>query len=481
MDEKPNLLLIMCDQLRADVLGCYGNKFVRTPNIDRLARQGVCFDNAYSQTPVCVPARYGLISGLNPFELGLTDNGRRTREIEHPLAGQIRNQRYFTCAVGKMHFTPVREHYGFDRMFLSEEIPGHLQDDDFLLFLREQGYGHIVEPHGKRSDTYYVPQVSELPEHLHTSAWTADLTCETIRKNRNRPFFLFTSFIKPHPPFDPCEPYHAMYPPDKVPMPVRQESEREPDDTSIDEQNDYKVNGIDSVSDDDVRKIRAHYYGLVSQVDAQIGKILDTLEEYGLSDNTLVIFTADHGEMLGDHYSFGKRTFYEPSARIPFIVRWPRRLPAGERRRQLVHLQDIYATLIDASGGEVPAASSGRSVLPACLNAQTSLRRRLIGEFGRGRRLKFMLRWDDYKYIYHANGAKEQLFHLIEDPFELTNLASQYPELCAQCRRELAMYYQSHGFDEALDGNDLRKFPYERHKPKGFLNQYPKWPSTVLE
>ena len=201
---KPNLLLIMCDQLRADVLGCYGNDYVKTPNIDRLAEKGVTFNRAYSTTPVCIPARHATISGKNPFQLGMLENTHQREEIPHPLARQVRDAGYYTCAVGKMHFVPAREHFGFDRMYLSEEIPGHIQDDDYLQFLQRQGYGDVIEPHGKRSETYYVPQVSELPESLHTTAWTGNKTCEVIRKNRNRPFFLFSSFIKPHPPFDPC-------------------------------------------------------------------------------------------------------------------------------------------------------------------------------------------------------------------------------------------------------------------------------------
>jgi arylsulfatase len=254
-NSKPNLLLIMCDQLRADVLGCYGNTYVQTPNIDRLARNGICFDRAYSQTPVCMPTRHALISGMNAFEIGMLENTDRRKEIENPLAKLIRSQRYYTCAIGKMHFAPTREHFGFDKMYLSEEIPTHIEDDEFLLFLRENGYGHVIEPHGKRSETYYVPQVSELPEHMHTTSWTADVTCDVIRKNRNRPFFIFSSFIKPYPPFDPCEPYNTIYRPDEVCLPIRAEEELNPVDRMIETQNDYKVNGIENVSDEDLRML----------------------------------------------------------------------------------------------------------------------------------------------------------------------------------------------------------------------------------
>jgi arylsulfatase len=478
--EKPNILLIMCDQLRADALGSYGNSLVRTPNIDRIAQQGVVFNRAYSRTPVCVPARYGLMSGKAPFQLGLIDNGPYKKNFTDPLPQKLKEQGYFTCAVGKMHFSPVREHYGFDRMYLSEEIPGHYHDDDYLQFLRRSGYGHVVEPHGKRSAAYYVPQTSELPEEMHTTAWTANTTCDVIRQNSNRPFFIYTSFIKPHPPFDPCEPYERMYAPEEVPMPIRREEERSPVDLAIALQNDYKVNGIENVSDDDVRKMRSHYYGLVSQIDKQVGKIINTLEQYNLLDNTLIIFTADHGEMLGDHYSFGKRTYYESSARIPLILSWPNKFKHNGQREHLAVLEDIYATAIAAAGGKVPEDSSGINLSGVAVDRGGSLRDEVYAEFGKGRMLKFMLRWDDYKYVYHTNGGIETLFNLREDPDEFRNIAADHKEICDRCRQKLCAYYRHHGFVDALDEDRLIKYDYEPHKRSGYLNQYPRWMNTVI-
>jgi len=480
MTKKPNLLLIMCDQLRADALGCYGNTLVQTPQIDRIARSGVAFDRAYSQTPVCVPARHGLISGQNPFELGLLKNETLAKDIAHPLPELLRRQGYATFAVGKMHFHPVRKHYGFDRMYLSEEIPEHFDDDDYLQFLRANGYGHIREPHGKRSEWYYVPQVSELPEHLHTTAWTAETACRVIRNNRNRPFFLFASFIKPHPPFDPCAPYHEMYAPEQVPRPIRRESERIPDDFLIDVMNDYKVNGIDRLTLEDELKMRAYYYGSVSQVDKQIGRILETLESCGLLDDTLIVFTSDHGEMLGDHYSYGKRTFYEASARIPLILSWPAALPQGERRDHLALLEDIYATLIAAAGGTAPSTSCGLDLVAAAQRPEHSLREQLHGIVGRGHGMKMMLRWGHFKYIYHVNGGKQNLFDLQDDPHELRDIAAEHPDLCRRCREEMAEYYRSYGFTDALDGDGLKRLEHRRHVPQGYLDQSPRWPETVV-
>ncbi len=476
-----NLLLIMCDQLRADVLGCYGDDYVKTPNIDRLAEEGIVFDNAYSPTPVCVPARHAVISGKKPYKLGMLENTGKREEIYDPLAKLIRDQGYYTSAVGKMHFVPTREHFGFDRLFLSEEIPRHIQNDEYLQFLRRKGYDEVMEPHGRRSETYYVPQKSRLPEELHTTAWTGKKTCEEIAKNRNRPFFLFSSFIKPHPPFEPCEKYLKMYDPEEVPMPIRSENELKPKDRIIDKQNDYKVNGIENVSDKQLRKIRAHYYGTVTQVDKQIGSILDTLEKYNLRDNTLIIFTSDHGEMLGDHYGFGKRTFYEQSAQVPFIVSWPEGLPAGEKREHLVTLPDIYTTFVTASGGEIKEDIDGKNVIPVCKNKDKKLRDKLYGEHGFGQNLKFMLRWDNYKYIYFANGGQESLFNLKKDPAELNDIAEDNPEICKKCRKDLINNYKENNFKDAIKEDKLVKFDYKEIEKKGYINQFPRWPKTVVE
>lgn len=479
MPGRPNLLLIMCDQLRADILGCYGGTYVQTPHIDRLARRGVVFDRAYSQTPVCVPARHGLISGQNPFELGLIENSGASPDIRDPLPAILRRHGYATFAAGKMHFAPPRRHLGFDRMFLSEEIPGHLQDDDFLLFLRENGYGHVFEPHGRRSELYYVPQVSELPEMMHTTAWTAAKTCELIRANRNRPFFMFCSFIKPHPPFDPSPPFDSLHDPGTVPLPARTEEERLPDDYLIEVQNDYKVGGLDNLSEEWERRIRAAYYGCVAQIDRQVGVILDTLDECGLTDNTMVVFTSDHGEMLGDHWAYGKRTFYEASARVPLIISHPQTLPAGHRRSQFATLLDIYASFAEAGGYTPPDTCRGFDLRPVCRDPGHTPRQRIHGEIGRGPALKMMLRFGDFKYVYHANGGVDTLFDLRQDPGEFHNLAAERPDICRDARRQMTEYYQSFPFPDVLMDDGLIQFERRRHEPKGFLDQRPRWPATA--
>ena len=192
----PNVLIIMCDQLRADALGCYGNAIVPTPNIDALADGGVVFTNAYSQTPVCVPARQNMLTGRHSHELELMENGREPIGKFPHLAEVMTQAGYRTAAIGKMHFHPPRTPHGFVHMELSEEIPADRNDDQYLMYLRDKGFEHIHEPHGQRHETYYEPQISPLPADETTTAWTARRTAAYIRDSadHDQPFFLHDRF-----------------------------------------------------------------------------------------------------------------------------------------------------------------------------------------------------------------------------------------------------------------------------------------------
>ena len=473
--KKKNLLLIMCDQLRADVLGCYGESLVKTPNIDRLAARGTVFENAYSQTPVCVPARYGLISGQNPAKIDMWVNKTNVPVVAHPLAEEIRRQGYYTAAVGKMHFFPPRKHYGFDRMLLAEEIPGHIKDDDYLPFLRQNGFGDVTEPHGMRSEHYYEPQVSPLPLDLHSSAWTAKTAAGEVSDNAARPFFLFTSFIKPHPPFEPCPNYAQLYPPEKTHPPVRCAAELSPYDNDIIVQNGYKVGGADKVDDAALGKIRAAYYGCVSQVDEQIGLLLNSLETAGVLEDTVIVFTADHGEMLGDHYAFGKRVYYEQACRVPLIVAGPG-VNSGARQAGLCCLSDVYATLLCAAGAPLPGECDGVDLLPFCKNGKDEIHAQILAGHGQGRARKFMLRFGDYKYLYFENGGREVLFSMAGAREELCDISGENPAAAAKGRSLLIEELKKAGLTQCLENGQLRAFAYEKAAQPGFLNQSPAWP-----
>ncbi len=474
----PNFLLIMTDQQRYDSLACNGNPLIETPNWDRLAARGVRFTQAYTQCPVCVPARMNLMTGHYGHTLNLTSNGPVPGPEVPTLAGLLTAGGYFTQAIGKMHFSPPRNHMGFQRMWLSEEMPRYRQDDEFLMYLEEQGFGHVEEPHGQRHELYYQPQVSVLPAEHHTTAWTGRRTVEFLEQNRNRQFFCFTSFIKPHPPWEPCVPYDGMYPEDQVPMPVRREEERDPLDAFLLRQNHSK--GMDNPSDEITRRVRARYYGMVSQIDAAIGEILDALDDLGLTENTLVLFTSDHGDLLGDHYAWGKRCFYEGPVHVPFIVSWPGRFPEGERRDHFVSHCDILPTFLAQAGEHAPEVP-GEDLTPVLHDPAAPWREYTTSEFGRDRTAKFMVRRGDWKYIYLANGRREQLFDLQTDPDELNNVAGDAPEVLQELRDILLTHYALEDWDGAVVGDDLIGFDFEPLDLGGENRQFPIWPRNLPE
>ena len=223
-EARPNVLLLFTDQQRYDTIAAGGNDLILTPALDRLCSTGVRFDRSYTPSPVCVSARYSLLTGLYPHRSGCADNGHTMGQKLPTLPGMLSSAGYQTRAIGKMHFSPVRHPFGFEGMELSEEIPESIENDEFLQHLADAGYGHVHEPHGVRSELYYIPQTSQLPAELHTTTWTADRTIQFLRdRDRSRPFFVWSSFIKPHPPFEPPVPWNKLYRAHEMPLPKRPE------------------------------------------------------------------------------------------------------------------------------------------------------------------------------------------------------------------------------------------------------------------
>jgi len=399
----------MADQHRADAIGAArvaggeSEPALKTPSLDRLCREGVRYARAYTESPVCVSARATLLTGLLPHQTGVFDNGYKVAPEAVTLPRLLRARGYHCQAIGKMHFSPVREHHGHHRMWLSEEIPRMPDEDEFLRELIEAGWGHVEEPHGVRHEMYYVPQVSQLPEERHTTAWTGRRTVEYleehVRERRGEPFFCWSSFIKPHPPFDPPVPWHTLYKPTDRPlgMPVRSEKERDRHSYYHRTQNRFKW--TDAQPDANLlMTMRAYYAAAVSFIDSWVGHILDALERLGLRENTLVLYMADHGEYLGDHYAFGKRGYHDPAARVPFIVSWPGMMPAGEVSHTLVGLADVLPTCVAAAdGGEQGALPRGREVW--------------VGQLAEKAKGLYAAMDAEWKYVYSAPDQREYLIH----------------------------------------------------------------------
>ena len=440
---KPHLLLISTDQQRGDCLGCAGHPAVETPFVDQLAEDGARFSAAYTSVPSCTPARAGIITGMDPWNHGrLTMTGSDALEYPATLPGELSAAGYQTQLVGKAHHAPQRRRYGFDHMVLDESgrrDPGFISDYHAHFERAKEGeYGyrdHAIEWNS------WMARPSHLREHLHPSYWTAS---EGIRAVENRdptaPQFLWLSFARPHSPYDPPQAYWDMYVdhPDIPRAHVGDWAARY----------DRKVADVNAPrthrSDRDTHRARAGYYGNITFIDHQIGRFL---YEYGKRDpeglaNTLILFTSDHGDMMGDHHHWRKTYAYEGSAHIPFVVRWPTAW-SGEVPRNVVHeepveLRDIMPTLLDAAGVEVPESVDGDSLLALARGQRQGAWREFVqGEhttcYDHEHGMQYVTDGRE-KYVWFHHTGAEQFFDLVADPGECLDLAA---DPAAQARVEV--------------------------------------------
>lgn len=462
MGERPNILLITADQQRADTVASLGNLAIRTPSLDRLAHEGTAFTSCYTPSPVCVPARQALVTGLPPHQIGCFDNG--ANEMPFPsLMERLQALGYQTHSVGKMHFVPdLWRMWGFEGRDTSEELQPITSDkDDFCRFLRESGFGHVDEPHGVRSEMYYIPQPSQLPSPLHNTAWVADRSLNFLeRRDRTRPFFLWTSFIKPHPPFEAPTPWNKLYCAADMLPPFRPEGFEEFLTYWNHYQNRYKYRdkGYDEML---IRTIRAMYYACISFIDHQVGRILARLGDD--IDNTLIIYTSDHGELLGDYGSFGKRSMLNAAARVPLLVRYPARFVPGARCDTPTTLLDLWPTCL-AAAGDAESAVSPEGQNLADIAADTSSRDTVCSQFSEKAKGVYMAATRNLKYVYSAPDNREWLFDLARDPMESHDFAGnpRYDARKRSLKQKLITRFQKDDYLEPLDGDTWRVFAPSR-------------------
>jgi arylsulfatase len=438
---RPNILLLIADQLRADYLGAYGNRIAHTPNIDRLSTEGVRFNCAYTSTPSCTPARSALLTGLSPWHHGML--GMTAMAASYPLEmpRALGAAGYYTTVIGKNHFYPIRNSHGYHQMILDEhcsywfdkkenDLAAPASDEERCdyeaWFWSQLPCGN---PHATGlSWNDYRGKPFVLPERLHATAWTGDTAVNFLRSyQRQDPFFLKVSFIRPHSPYDPPARCMDPFKDADIPEPFKAKwSERYAPRSGPD--NEIWHGALPT---DTVRQSRQAYHGSVTFVDEQIGRILDTLEKRGMLDDTLIIFMSDHGDMLGDHNLWRKTYAYEPSAHIPMLMRWPAGLPSGSRgqvRNEPVEIRDILPTVLEASGTESHRDIDGRSLLSLVRNGGADWRKWIDLEHNicyAPQNHWSGLSDGKWKYIFHAMDGEEQLFHLETDPQELTDLASE--------------------------------------------------------
>lgn len=425
--ERPHLLMLMADQHRGDCLGADGHAVVRTPNLDRLASEGIRFTGAYSSTPSCTPARAGLLTGLSPWNHGMLGYARVARQYPFEKPRALAEAGYYTTAIGKNHYTPQRNPHGYHQVLLDES--GRTENPEFRSDYRAWFYSQA--PSFNPDETGigwndYRGKPYALPEHLHPTKWTGDTAVHFLETyKRKEPFYLKVSFARPHSPYDPPERLFGRYRDSAIPKAAAgnwAERYRPRSDNS----NDIWHGDM---GEQTVRQSRAGYYGSVRFIDEQIGRILEALGKRGWLENTLILYFSDHGDMTGDQHLWRKCYAYEPSARIPFLMRWPQGLVSARRgqvARGPVELRDVLPTLLDAAQAPTQRRLDGASLLDYVRKQGAGWREWIDLEHAAcysPRNQWTSLSDARWKYIYHAYDGEEQLFHLEKDPQELRDLA----------------------------------------------------------
>ncbi len=447
---RPNILFICTDQQRSDALGCYGNPHIQTPAIDALAADGVLFERCIVQSPVCAPSRASLMTGQYPRTHGLWGNGVALPDHQPLFTKALAESGYDCGSIGKMHLsacfggrTERRLDDGF-RFFAWAHDPSHGSPDNAYHQWLEGNFPDLyAEAIGsdERKDRQAVT-FDTMPTEAHYSRWTSATAIDFLESARDpeKPFFLWVNFYDPHHPFVAPQDYLDRYDPATLPEPVGfpGELETKPEIQRQASAESYAghARGFTTYDGKEIQQIIAAYYAMVSLIDYEVKRILDRLDALGLTEDTIVIFTSDHGEMLGDHQLLLKGPMlYEPAVRVPLIMRWPGHLPAGERRGDLVEWIDLNPTFLELAHLPPLPGNQGISLLPlAAGDADAETRGWALCEYLNSGHpydppvFLSMLRTDSHKLIVqHGPPATSrlrtgELYDLRADPHELHNL-----------------------------------------------------------
>lgn len=429
-EDKPNILFISVDDLAAS-LGCYGDLIAKTPHIDRLAATGVRFDRAYNQLPLCNPTRASVMTGMRPDRIKVYDLDRHFRD-EVPdavtLSQQFMKSGYFAARVGKIYHYNVPASIGTDGFddppswLLTVNPKGRDKDEEDLIF--------NAEPHRKISAALSW-LAAEGTDEEQTDGMITTEAIKIMEEKKDEPFFLGVGFFRPHTPYVAPKKYFNMYPIEEMRLPYAPVGDRDDIPTAAFAHNCPIPNY--NLERDILLGALQSYYACVSFVDAQVGRLLDALDDLGIADNTIVVFWSDHGYHLGEHNGiWQKRTLFEQGARSPLIIRDPKAAGNGTASPRVVEFIDIYPTLTEAAGIETPSDLDGKSLAPLLENPIVEWNGHAITQILRPAddRLETAvmgcsIRTDRWRYTEWAEGASGiELYDHWADPMEFNNLAS---------------------------------------------------------
>ncbi|NOU91735.1 sulfatase-like hydrolase/transferase [Paenibacillus sp. LMG 31456] len=466
---KPNILLITSDQQHWNTIGAFQSE-VSTPNLDRLVREGTTFTRAYCPNPTCTPTRASIITGMYPSQHGAWTLGTKLLEDRHTIGEDFSNAGYRTSLVGKAHFQPLKSteaypslesypilqdlefwkthhgpFYGFDHVELARNHTNEAHvGQHYALWMEEKGCtnwrDYYVAPTGTMDPS--LLHKWPIPEEFHYNTWIAERTGALLEqyKQEDAPFFLWSSFFDPHPDYLVPEPWDTMYDPEQLTIPVVTpgEHDQNPPHFGMTQQDDpdfnhlkesgFGIHGYHShtkLSEYDRKQIVATYYGMISMMDKYIGSILDKLEDLGLADNTIVVFTTDHGHFFGQHGLQYKGGFhYEDLIKVPFIVRYPGQVPAGHQSEAIQSLVDLAPTFLSFAGLDVPYSMSGIDQSKVWRGLDSQARDHALCEFRHEKTTIHQKTYIDkrYKITVYYNQTYGEIFDLQEDPGEINNL-----------------------------------------------------------
>lgn len=508
MSERPNILFIHTDQQRFDTLGCYGNNTINTSNIDNLAKGGTLFENAHCTHPLCMPSRGTLLTGRYPSAHGLWRNGMSLPKEEDTIASLLKEHGYATGLFGKAHFTPhngnldkhpesihlgnVKEdecweywrnfnppYYGFDQVEMTIAHSDHgIHGGHYGLWLHENHRDKIELFYQESAIETTNPKLSSwksaVPKDIHSTTWVANRTIDYIKdEEREDPFFAWVGFPDPHFPLDPPDPYCYKYNPEQLPSPRDPNGTVWPDELPNYVEYYLKRGDWSDISKKERQEAIANYYGMIDMVDDYVGKILAALKEENIADNTIVVFTSDHGEWLGDHGLWFKGSIHTRGiTQIPWIIRWPEMNNPKKKVETVTSQIDLVPTLLDMVGIDIPYGIQGKSLYSVIKEEQESTRPYALIEH---RHEKYredsqfvknnfisdqpedvmsshnFLNWgnkdiriktivtDKYRYSYVTGISQNysELFDLTKDPNEKKNLWNSNSKLRDKARKEL--------------------------------------------
>ena len=488
--DRPNILFLMADQMRSDSIGCAGNPVAITPNLDKLARDGVLFKNAFSTTPTCTPARAAILTGLSPWYHGMIAYGSIAKRYPFEMPRVLSDNGYYTYSIGKDHFGWNKSEdagvpHGYNGTDIYDGLERDSENDDYDQWFEQRLPGVDPMVTGLTFNDYRGRPYA-LPEYFHPTAWVGRKAVQYLSEyNRSDPFFLKVSFHRPHSPYDPPQRWIDRYQLDKLPKPYQGGNW---DSRYAIHYNTTPDPGIwcGDVGQKQVQLSRQAYYASISFVDEWIGEVLQVLELRGLANNTLVVFTADHGDMMGDHYHWRKGYPYLGSAHIPMIMRLPdttggvKWVRGGSTINEVVELRDLFPTFMDAGRIEAPSGVvlNGSSLLSLVRQQYSDelggLQWRKYIDLEHGVCYNVTNHWNGLtdghtKYIFQAYFPSEQLFDLENDPGELNNLAgnSSWKEQLQLWRQRMVDQFtiEERGEDWVRDGKLMQRVKGQVYSP----------------